>query len=200
MAIVLITPEEAKAFLVVEHTDDEKLIDMLLLQAHARLQGYVGRGLDSFSRTETHDGGSAALFLRHWPVASVTSVTDNQGTVGTGDDEALETSEYRLDGTTGMLWRTTQHAGKRLWEPGQERFDVIYVGGMEASDDWADYERDELASSVRDLVSHWYDHRDPGLLEEREGMGIGRRWESFMQSAGLPASVKGVWDTYVVRA
>lgn len=199
MATKLVSPEEAKSFCIVEHDDDEKLIELLLAQAHARLQGYIDRGLDAYERAETYDGGAAALFLRHWPVTSVSSVVDNKGTVSADDNETLDASEYRLDGVTGMLWRTTQHGAKRLWEPGQQRFAVTYTGGLEASANWEDYERDELAATVRDLVSYWYDHRDPALLEDKEGAGTGRKWESFMKSAGLPPAVRAVWDSYVVR-
>lgn len=199
MAIKLLAKEEAKSFLVIEHADDDKLVETLIQQAHARLQGYLGRGLDAYSRTEEYNGGKAGIFLRHWPVSSVTSVTDQQGTVATGDDEVLETTEYRLEGETGILWRTTHYANKRLWEPGQQRFKVVYTGGMEASTEWDDFERDELAGSLRDLVAYWYRHRDPQLIALLEGAGMGERWEPVTESLGLPMSVKSVWDSYAVR-
>lgn len=203
MATKLITTDEAKKFIVVEHSDDDKLLASMVERAHARLQGYVRRALDAIERSETFDGGQAALFLTHWPVSSVASVVDNKGTVDTADNETLETTEYRLDGSTGMLWRTSNHGRKRLWEPGQQRFVVTYTGGLAASDLWDDYEREELAASLLDLVAYWYRHRDPALREQRDGMGVSQAWEQMEGPHGprsVPATVRAVWDTYVVRA
>ncbi len=74
------------------------------------------------------------------------------------------------------------------------RFKVVYTGGLDSDPEWDEVIEPELRSSLRDLVSYWYDQRKPGVTSEEFGPGARRRYVTD----DLPPRVQGVWDRYRV--
>ena len=187
----LATKAEVKAMLRIEHDEDDALIEMLLGDAHARMQGYLERDLEGEERTEYFDGMVTRFFVRHWPIDNDASlvITDTQGTAVVTDDEVVVAAdEYRVDWEKGSIVKTTPHAYRSIWEPGRRRFKVVYTGGIEHDPDYETQIKPTLRRTIVQLVSMWYE-KPIGVSDDREAMGVGRK---FIE--GIPKDITDVWD------
>ena len=85
---------------------------------------------------EVHDGGTYAIMLDEYPVVSVTSATEYQGTTAvTLTEEAVTSSPgsgFLVDFSTGRVWR---RSGKRDWYfyPGRRNIIITYEAGRYAN-------------------------------------------------------------------
>lgn len=104
---------------VVGTTYDEELRD-IIAAATVACADYTGRTLTRTTFTEWYSGGGMMLPLRHSPVISVTTVSEN----GT----ALTASDYVLDEANGVLWRGTTST-QMAWTSGVRNVNVTYVAG-----------------------------------------------------------------------
>jgi len=82
------------------------LLENLLSAAGRIIEDYCGREFESGSHTERHTGdGTAQVWLRHFPITALTSVTI---TDGNGTDYSIDTGEFDYDASTregdGRLW------------------------------------------------------------------------------------------------
>jgi hypothetical protein len=68
------TLTNVKAALLISGTSDDPLLTRLLDVADSYIADYTGRNFAGGSFTETHPAGHALVFLRNFPVSSVTSV------------------------------------------------------------------------------------------------------------------------------
>jgi hypothetical protein len=94
----------------------------LIADAQATIEAEVGRTLESAARTESFDGGAVALFLKWWPVTTITSVTED-GTLLVADTDFILKEEDRLI-------RVTTAGYRRLWKTRKANaIDVVYTGG-----------------------------------------------------------------------
>lgn len=90
---------------------------------------------------ELHDGGDWTIRLRKRPVASITTVTEYDGTNGTTltaeTNAAKATSNYLHDGTFGTitsgLLRRRDTDSDAWFEPGRRNIAVTYVAGRAAN-------------------------------------------------------------------
>jgi len=90
----MITLSEAKAQLVIDHTDDDSLIVSLIDSAVAMVSSYTCRILDVETRTQILDGFPAVITLDAAPLVSVTSIAYKD----TDDaDQTLSSSLYTVD-------------------------------------------------------------------------------------------------------
>lgn len=71
----------------------------------------------------TGGGWVGPIALQRYPVASITSVTED-------DDDALSASDYELDAETGLLWRLDTSGYRMLW-CARKKIVVVYVGGYQ---------------------------------------------------------------------
>jgi len=73
---------------------DDDLLDMLITQVSAQIQGYLNRDLKPAERTEYFDGGSQ-IYLRAYPVDGSESITIKI--------HGVETVDYYIDLKTGIV-------------------------------------------------------------------------------------------------
>lgn len=101
--------------------EPEDVVTSLIAAAQAHIEAAVGRALESDSRSQTFDGGHQILFLEHWPVTAVASVTED-GTALTVDDDYVFYDDGRLIRVSGghpTRWGTTK----------LRSIEVAYTGG-----------------------------------------------------------------------
>lgn len=131
----LITLAEAKAFLRLKTaTDDDKLMDFIDA-ASSVAQFYCGDLLPQ-TYTETHDGGDQAIYVRHTPIVSVSSLTEYVGSITyTLTNQPLGQSVnawgYTIDDpAAGRIVRRT--ASGLVWRfvPGVGNVTVTYTTGV----------------------------------------------------------------------
>ncbi len=131
--MALATLSEVKAGLGVSGTDDDTQITALLEPMSALIEREAGRAFTSAAVTERYLGGDSTIALRRWPVTSITSITDK------ATSEALASSGYELETTTGLLRRLPLGSQWAKARAGQIfylrenvpilRWEIVYVGG-----------------------------------------------------------------------
>lgn len=190
--------DEAKAYLTIEHNDDDVLVGDLIEEAEATLQGYLEVPIESVETTEYHDGGTSVLFLRRFPIdEDGITVTDTQGTSEDAtDDEEAEASKYRVYPEKGQLVRTSTTGIRSRWPVGHRRWKVEYTGGLDQHPDWSRRVKAELRASLRDLVAHWYLNREAAVSRINEGAGMSKSFAATDRE--IPGRVRAVWDRYTV--
>lgn len=90
MAATIVTGQLIKQYLQLEDSSGEQdvLLDRLGLATEALLEKWLGRSLTAVEHVGNYDGnGKDALYLRHGPITTLTSVSINGSslTVGRGD-------------------------------------------------------------------------------------------------------------------
>lgn len=193
----ILTVQQTKNYLEIETQAFDALLDALIEEAEAIMQGYVQVPITKASYTELHDGGTSILFLRRYPVDGDTVVvTDTQGTVdGGSDDEVIVSTAYRVYPEKGEVMKTSTNGQRSVWAQGRRRFSVAYDAGLDQHPQWSTHVKAELRASLRDLVAHWYEHRRPGASEVREGGGLSVRLRGGLQDS-VPDRVRETWDRY----
>jgi hypothetical protein len=181
--LTVITPAATYDLTTLETVKDELSItgndvDIRLARWIKETSGYIARwcnrvfGLEQVSeqwravdRWSVPDSSAAPrpLLLTRFPVVSIDSITDQDGTV-------LPVAEYEFDENTGRLWRLTDSGGRNHWW--SWRLAVAYSGGY----DLPDGAPDELQQACLMLMKIRNDtqSRDrmqrsltvPGVLEE----------------------------------
>jgi hypothetical protein len=131
----LITVDDAHRFLRLTTTkDDDKLVDFIDAASNVA-QFYCGDLLPQ-TYTEVHDGGDSAIYVRHTPLASVTSLTEYIGSITyTLTNQPLGQSVsawgYTIDDAeAGRIVRRT--ASGLVWRfvPGVGNVTVTYTSGV----------------------------------------------------------------------
>lgn len=179
MAILSLT--EAKDFLRIRGTsaaDDDRLQDFLLA-AEAVAEFYAG-DLVGGTYTEGHDGGDVAIYTRHTPIQSVTSLTEYIGSiVYTLTNQPLGRSVdawgYTIDdpeagrivrrSASGMTWR---------FVPGQGNVSITYTTGRAAIPP-------QVVTAVEFIVQHLWQTQRGAMPMGGSGAGDG---ESMVPGVG----------------
>jgi uncharacterized phiE125 gp8 family phage protein len=167
-ADLTVTLDDAKKFLVVDHSDDDADISALLRTAYEFLQPPFGCLRVSIApqtlRLDAPCWPTCSIELPAGPVQSITSVKyfdeDNV-------EQTLASSEYFLDNDT-LMWATSFSAPSIYLRPSAVR--ITYLTG---------YAADALPAVIRtailQAVKHWYDNRDIAQVvgpEQMMALGI----------------------------
>lgn len=158
-ALDLVTLDEAESYMSVA-SDTQILLPSFITAVSRLIDERVGPVVQRTIAGETHDGqcvgrGAGAIYLKHTPLSSVTSVTEYQGnTAVTLTEETPSTSPgsgFLVDLTTGQV---TRRSGKIDWHfwPGRDNVTVTYVAGRYADTGQVD-DRFKMAAliSIRQL-------------------------------------------------
>lgn len=135
----LCTRAEANSYLgytdAEDATRDDKVSDLI-----NRVSALIITRLGRYPKTRTYTSeeysgeGHDTLFLTNYPVQSVDSICEVQsdGTV----DDAVDSSQYRVGKSTGMVVRTDGST----WSKGFNNWQVTYVGGYKAANETPSFE------------------------------------------------------------
>lgn len=145
------TLANAKVALLVSGSGDDTLLTQLMSAADSYIQEYTGRNFAGGSFTEYHSAGGAMIFLKNYPVATITSLRiDPARQFGASTER--DTATYAIHSNRGVL------------ESVDGPFLPPYRKG---SDDWPESAKvvyttatDSVPAAVKqafaDLVGHWY--------------------------------------------
>lgn len=162
MAVVVVTPAatepvttaEAKAHLVVEHADDDTLIDSYIAAARSFVEVWTGRQLVSVTYDLFLDTWSRVIEMPRPPLSSVTTVkyTDVNGVqqtwTGANYQTDTDTQPGRIMPVEGEVFPNLQAATFNVVE-------IRFVAGYGAAA--AVPERFKLA--IKQSVAQWYEYR-----------------------------------------
>lgn len=151
-----ITTAEAKAFLRVDHSTQDDLVDDLIAAARQRVEADTGRSLITTTWDLTFDQfpDERAIVLPRLPLASVTSITsyDEDDTSAT-----FASSKYLVDTAQGRIalnddedWPTDLRTHSSAV--------VRFVAGYGASGSSVPQ---PLRLALYQLVAHWFEQPDP---------------------------------------
>ena len=123
--------------------EPDATVTALIADAQALIEAEVGRTLESASRTETFDGGRVTLFLKHWPVTAVATVTEDGASLTVDDDfKFYENGKLiRVSGDYQVAWKTLK----------RQAIDVAYTGGFDTPDH--DSQLEHLGSICAEVVA-----------------------------------------------
>jgi len=148
-----ITRAVVKNHLKVEFTDDDDLIDQLILAATYWCEDFQNRTYVNRSRTMALDQFAGVIRPPYPPLVSVDSITyiDTAGA-----EQTLASSVYRVDTYTqpgritlayGQSWPSIRAVTSAVV--------ITYTAGYGAGDDVPD----QVKAAIKLLVEHWYRHR-----------------------------------------
>lgn len=129
-----LTLADAKRHLVVTETTHDAVIQDLINAAVGVIEGLIGP-ITPKTYTETYSGGGYTIVLRHTPVVSVSSVTENWGTINytlTNQPVGQATDAYGYDienPYSGTLARRTVGSFPFQFFPGEGNVAVTYTAG-----------------------------------------------------------------------
>lgn len=160
-----ITLAEAKAHLIVEHDDDDTLINTYIKAAREKAEHYTGRAMMEQTVKEylqnfpcvTYDNIKAGIELRFAPLKSLTHVKYKDTD---GDDQTLSSNKYTFDNISeppkifpafGESWPATRDDINAI--------EIEYVAGYTtASDVPANV---KLAMLL--MIGKWYEQREDSI-------------------------------------
>ena len=182
--MALPTTAECKAYLRVEHTAEDALLDGLLASATAAVEAHVGRPLAAVARTFV-DPAETQLLHRSVtqlliPVTPVSTADGEAPVVTDADGTVVDASTYRLDAETGQL---IAHRGVSF---DNGPYTIATKVGLSARSDYATRVEPVLRSAILDTVADLYQRRNPSAQAEGAGGGV---YTQFAAGAGLPARV-----------
>lgn len=122
----LVTLEEVKEFLSITDDNSNTILGRLCVQISDFICKQANRKFLKAAYTEYFNGGTGInkVFLREYPVASITTVHDDPDRVY-GDDALLDSDDYVVDGDTGILYFDT------FVSKGLRNIKVVYEGGYD---------------------------------------------------------------------
>jgi hypothetical protein len=189
MTFYIASLDEVKVSLGIADTSDDELLRIMLDTLQGRLATHCGRNfLYESARTEIHNGGGRAIFLRNWPVDAVSSVAIDAEQDFDAAANQLAATDYLVGKRRGLLYYGT---GAVAWPEGRENIRVVYAGGLLKADGSAapGAETAEIATLRRALLMQagfeWRNREQLGLAQVSQG-GV-----SVQQGAQVPLALAG---------
>ncbi len=149
--MALDTLANAKAVLLLSGSGDDAMLTQLMDAAESFIEEHTGRSFAGGTFTETHPAGGPMLFLRNYPVASVTSLkVDADRVFGAATER--EATSYVIHADRGViesLFGPFLTPYRKGWADWPEAVKVVYTaatGNVPAA----------VKQAFADLVGHWY--------------------------------------------
>lgn len=158
-ATAVLTTAEAKAFLRVDSSDEDTLIDALIAGATQHAQNYLEQAFVTQTVTEKFDELGSVLRLSVHPVISITSI---QYIDENGDTQTLAADQYNADTYAkraviepayGVSWPTVR--------PQRNAVTVVYQAGYGSADNVPE----DIKLAIRQIVADAFDNRQDSVKE-----------------------------------
>lgn len=190
---MVITLDRArKAPSLVNVTDD--VLTALLATCCAAAERMTGRKFARETITETYDGdGTDALYLRRFPVTSITTVTLIDGS---GVEDTYQGTDFRFNAETGELRWVPSVAS--LFPNGFQNIQVVYVAGFNPIPP-------DIETAIVQGAIHFLELETHGrpIVEEKLGEYTVRFEQRLSSVAGYdewPPAARAILRRYAVRA
>ena len=171
----LTTYAKVKQFLGISSAGDNSVFAVLVKSVSAEIETYCNREFTETTYTEyiDTDSGQKKVFLKNFPVASITTLKYRQGTFGNPQWFSFPSDDYMLSGSMGKI----TFSGSL---PEAEKFiEAIYVGGYKIDfDNESNSSLHTLPADITQVATEWaakvYNNRkNAGIASEStEGQSI----------------------------
>lgn len=169
---------------------DEDVLYRLVNAVCSAIERHLGKKIIIQEVTEYHDGGHNEIFLRYYPVSSITSVTEN-GTV-------LDADDYVFYDDIGLLARVVDGADSE-WYDERRSVAVVYQAGYGTQTvangevtAIADVPEDIRLAALSWLRTIW--KTEPENFSAQVAGGV------VIRPHRMPAEVAGLLEPYVGRS
>lgn len=145
-----IDKDDLKTELDISGTDSDTLLDLLASSVESLWDDLTERIWFTGSYTEIHNGRefSNRLFLKNFPVTSITSIHDDTDRVY-GDDTLIDSEDYSYDPDTGIVYYDSYF---NKWN---QNIQVIYGAGYTVSN---------IPKGIKQILvrqaCHWFSQAD----------------------------------------
>jgi hypothetical protein len=189
--MALLTREDAKQYLRIEHTAEDLLIDALIVRAKAELETWLDVPLTAREQTATDwassDGPNPVrvLIFPRRPIGATITVVDGEGTT-------VASTTYRVDQVGGMV------KAKDGYTFTEAPYTLTTECGLSLLEDWNDRVEPVVNLCLMDLVADLYQKRTPTATGTNGG-GTSISWDvsretsdrvrATMQALRLPVAV-----------
>lgn len=188
----VITLEEARIALDVTQTDEhDDELPAYITAVSQRLDALIGPIVQRTVTDEKHNGGDGEdrlIFLRHYPIASVASVTEN-GIALVADTDFYIDEYYANHEWLGNIverWDSSKNRSS-TWEKGRRNISVSYTAGR-AVDTASVPELYKTAARLT-LANFWRSQQDSS-----GGMGEFQVPQSYFPRWAIPQAVRQLLD------
>ena len=147
----LVNLADTKSVLLVSGSGDDAMLAQLLDAADSFIEKYTGRAFAGGTFTETHPAGGPMLFLRNYPIATVTSLKVDADR-GFGSTTERDAATYVIHSDRGVIESLSGpflHPYRKGSDDWPESVKVVYTtatGSVPAA----------VKQAFSDLVGHWY--------------------------------------------
>lgn len=204
--MALDTLANVKARLGITSSADDTLIGLLQDSADKAVANYCNRDFEGGSFTEEHAGGSDFVYLRNFPVSSVTSVKVDS-TRAFGAETLVSAADYVVHTDRGVVQSVVGpflprdrpglvNAEVRIWTRGPKVVQVVYATatGQVPADVKEAYAR---------LVGHWYRQVKTEAASNFQNVAQQKYGDTFVifggsAGGGLPDEVRDLLAPYRV--
>lgn len=155
----IIALEQAKAYLGIEHSDDDSRLIAICARVSADIQRFTRRSFSEVTAGAIFlaDGGAEALILPGLPVAAVTKIEDLADGAAEEDLDLIE-----IEAGAGLIfWR--ESGVRKLW-PGwyrDRRYRVTYSHGYASAPE-------DVKGAAYDMIAARYERPDSSETSRRE--------------------------------
>lgn len=145
------TLTNAKLALQVSGVGDDALLTQLMTAAESLIQERTGRDFSGGSFTEHHSAGGAMIFLKNWPVASVTSLRIDPARQFAAETERAATT-FAIHSNRGVLesldgpFLPPYRKGSDDWPESAKVVYATATGSVPAA----------VKQAFADLIGHWF--------------------------------------------
>jgi len=123
----VITTQNLKDYLEISGSGRDGKISLVVFGVNSFVTNWTGRDWQQTSRNESYPGlGGRHLILKHYPVKTLTSLTEDGDTIDVSDSDEVE-----LDADRGVIIRT----GGVFFRTLERIYDVVYTGGPDGAPD-----------------------------------------------------------------
>ncbi len=182
----LVTRSQAKTWLKINSSSEDDIIDQIVVQSSEVIKKYCNQKFVSATYTEYYDGpGRGQLFLRNYPIISVTSLHEDVDRVYGSEDAFDVSADVLVDKTSGILklWN-----GESTFGFGKASIKAVYVAGYATIP--YDVQNAALIVIAYSYKRHYQDQKI-GIASET----IGNRTTTFDITA-IPKQARLILDRY----
>lgn len=178
----VVTQAEFRTFLNIpsDETGMNDMIDAILDGLNDAIEDHIGVALINTDYDEYYDGeGKQELWLKHYPVNSITSITD--------DGDTIASSEYHLYSDMGLIQLDDSDSG---FTDDYKSVHVQYSAGHGT-------DRDSIPRPIKLALKIWASLVYKGMTYESQRSGEGQ-----IQNVGqatMPSAVRALLEPYRIR-
>lgn len=158
-AIEPLTTAEAKSHLRVDTSDDDTLIDSLILGARHFIENYTGRQLIQATWVLRRDGFANELYLPRGPLSSVSSIQyiDQDGATQTLAGSAYTVDAHSNPGRVVLAYGQT-------WPNVRDQINNVTITFVAGYGTAVTDVPEPIRQAMRLLVAHFYETREPYIV------------------------------------